>query len=556
MAVIQLRRGTAAQWTSANTVLRAGELGLETDTNKIKVGDGVVAWNTLDYNVSSGSTVADIIVGADAAASGTGGIAYDGATGTFTYTPPDIAGQETTTSLSIASNVLTYTDEDGVATEIDLNLYLDDTNLARLTSGTMNPKTYIATFTRDDGSTFDVDFSAVLHDPFTINVGADDSALRPINSGEGVLFLGGTNISTTSDLEGNITITNDMVETNNLLEAVTWADVPDDNITESSVVQHQAALTITESQISDLDHYDDTDFDARLATKDTDDLSEGTTNLYYTDARVRAAVSATGSLSYNSSTGEFSYTQPTNVSTFTNDSGYITASSTDTLTNKSGNISQWTNDSAYLTDITGEGLGDLSDVNLTSPADGELLMYNGVSWRNQNELTQKIDFLDGIRLRGEMHSYFEEFSVTGTPGHIQTYSMSSSGRTGYFFITDLEHDMIINITDHPATTTNRQTFSIVVAVDNNNTFGGHICNGLQIGGVTQTVDWGYGNSAPTGTQDQIDVVEFVVYSVAGVGYNVVGRHWQKSGSDVYLVDGGTASSIYTSGDLVLDGGSA
>jgi hypothetical protein len=42
-------------------------------------------------------------------------------------------------------------------------------------------------------------------------------------------------------------------------------------------------------------------------------------------------------------------TFPTAVSSFTNDAGYITASSTSTLTNKSGNISQWTNDSGYLT---------------------------------------------------------------------------------------------------------------------------------------------------------------------------------------------------------------
>jgi hypothetical protein len=58
----------------------------------------------------------------------------------------------------------------------------------------------------------------------------------------------------------------------------------------------------------------------------TDNVTEGTTNKYYTDARARAAVSATGSLSYNSTTGVFSYTQPTNVSTFTNDSGYLTSS--------------------------------------------------------------------------------------------------------------------------------------------------------------------------------------------------------------------------------------
>lgn len=47
--VFQFRRGTAAQWTSANTVLAAGELGLETDTAKFKVGDGSTAWNSLAY---------------------------------------------------------------------------------------------------------------------------------------------------------------------------------------------------------------------------------------------------------------------------------------------------------------------------------------------------------------------------------------------------------------------------------------------------------------------------------------------------------------------------
>jgi hypothetical protein len=44
-------------------------------------------------------------------------------------------------------------------------------------------------------------------------------------------------------------------EVNDLTSAVTWANVPDANITQSSVVQHEAALTITESQISDLNHF-------------------------------------------------------------------------------------------------------------------------------------------------------------------------------------------------------------------------------------------------------------------------------------------------------------
>lgn len=58
----------------------------------------------------------------------------------------------------------------------------------------------------------------------------------------------------------------------------------------------------------------------------TDAVPEGSTNLYFTNSRARGAITATGSLSYNNSTGVLSYTQPTNVSTFTNDSGYITDS--------------------------------------------------------------------------------------------------------------------------------------------------------------------------------------------------------------------------------------
>lgn len=51
---IQLRRGTAAQWTATNPVLADGEEGWEKDTGKFKVGDGVTAWNSLAYFSGSG----------------------------------------------------------------------------------------------------------------------------------------------------------------------------------------------------------------------------------------------------------------------------------------------------------------------------------------------------------------------------------------------------------------------------------------------------------------------------------------------------------------------
>jgi len=46
---IQVRRGTASQWTSANPVLEAGEMGFESDTKYLKFGDGTTAWTSLAY---------------------------------------------------------------------------------------------------------------------------------------------------------------------------------------------------------------------------------------------------------------------------------------------------------------------------------------------------------------------------------------------------------------------------------------------------------------------------------------------------------------------------
>jgi hypothetical protein len=54
MTKIQLRRGTAAQWTSANPTLDVGEPGYETDSRKQKIGDGVTPWTELSYSGGGG----------------------------------------------------------------------------------------------------------------------------------------------------------------------------------------------------------------------------------------------------------------------------------------------------------------------------------------------------------------------------------------------------------------------------------------------------------------------------------------------------------------------
>ena len=61
MAVqIQLRNDTAANWTSSNPTLAQGEMGVETDTLKVKFGNGSTAWNSLAYFVN-GAELDDLI---------------------------------------------------------------------------------------------------------------------------------------------------------------------------------------------------------------------------------------------------------------------------------------------------------------------------------------------------------------------------------------------------------------------------------------------------------------------------------------------------------------
>jgi hypothetical protein len=84
-----------------------------------------------------------------------------------------------------------------------------------------------------------------------------------------------------------------------------------------------------------------------------------------------------------------------NISTLTNDSGYITASSTDTVTNKSGNVSMFTNDSGYLTSyaeadtletVTNRGATTVNTITVGSVAvDGLTITDNNITGSRSND---------------------------------------------------------------------------------------------------------------------------------------------------------------------------
>ena len=94
-------------------------------------------------------------------------------TGTFTANQSGnttitigVDGAEYISSIShnTTAQKLVLTFGDGTTDEVNLAQYIDDTNLARITSGSVNSTTGIATFTRDDNTTFTVDFSGFLED--------------------------------------------------------------------------------------------------------------------------------------------------------------------------------------------------------------------------------------------------------------------------------------------------------------------------------------------------------------------------------------------------------
>jgi hypothetical protein len=87
---IQLRRGTAAQWTSANTLLSEGEIGVEVDTLKFKIGNGSTVWTSLAYaSASSTGTVTSVAATAGTGISVTGSPITTSGTLNIVNTAPD-----------------------------------------------------------------------------------------------------------------------------------------------------------------------------------------------------------------------------------------------------------------------------------------------------------------------------------------------------------------------------------------------------------------------------------------------------------------------------------
>lgn len=81
---IQIRRDSSLNWLENNPVLLQGELGLETDTDYLKVGDSQSDWNSLPYLLSGSGNLSIINSSGQATVSGATGIKFTGAGVTVT----------------------------------------------------------------------------------------------------------------------------------------------------------------------------------------------------------------------------------------------------------------------------------------------------------------------------------------------------------------------------------------------------------------------------------------------------------------------------------------
>ena len=102
---LQNRRDTAANWTSNNPTLAAGEIGLETDTAKYKMGDGTTAWNSLAYAYTAGAAGATGPTGPTGATGPAGATGITGPTG-----PVGATGATGASGLNGAAYIVDYLD--------------------------------------------------------------------------------------------------------------------------------------------------------------------------------------------------------------------------------------------------------------------------------------------------------------------------------------------------------------------------------------------------------------------------------------------------------------
>jgi hypothetical protein len=320
---MQQRKGTAAQWVSTNNgdgpILNAGEIGYESDTNKFKIGDGVNHWVDLNYFLDAealGGSIDDYVPLTQKGVAN--GVATLNSSGVIPSEQiPSLVGldSEITTAVNNAIDALVEGAPAALSTLNDLAAAINDnTSFASEVIAEINTKQDII----DGVSDVEIGYLNGVHSAIQTqidDIAADVSSLETnkadastlaeniIDTMAGALTEGTDIVITHNDVANTITIAagTGLATNTELADAVSNHSNDTTNVhgitdTAELATKTFAANLLVNATKTNIQITGDKDgisivAENGVADSTTDNLSEGSTNKYYTDARVETKLS-------------------------------------------------------------------------------------------------------------------------------------------------------------------------------------------------------------------------------------------------------------------------
>lgn len=449
---IQLRRDTAANWTSSNPVLRAGELGIETDTLKFKIGNGSSTWTQItNYaNVTTtglSNSLSDYIL---AATKGTpGGPAALDSNGDLLIPENSVilwndADYEYTTTLTAtqptADRTITLPNATGTVALAE--------NVAALSG---------ATFTGNISVPTQITFEGATADAYETVIAVTDPTLDRV-----IVF---------PDVTGNVVTTGD---TGTVTNSMLAGSIANDKLSNSAITINGTSTSLGGTR-----------------TLGTDDITEGTTNKYFTDERAQDAVST--SLAAGTHTNiTVTYNDAANSLSLAAAPGYVDEQAVDAVATALAagthtNISVSYNDAGNAISLTGAvTYTDENAQDAVGNAVGTGLSYNDTTGAISVTTNTYDAYGSASTVAGNLSTHESDTTTHGTTGNIVGTSDTQTLTNKTLTSPKINEDVVLTATATELNYVDGVTSAIQTQIDNKASLSGATFTG-SVSGTSLTL---------------------------------------------------------------------